>query len=138
MDSFQGSIPPNFISFRLENLQKENPDPSTSRVSQPAVSEGAATVSDEFPLLEAGSQTSQSRETINVPSPTLSQASECDVNAYAEKLVERVEQQQVNSSETRAKPCTVQGQDDTGSGNPPVQVGLTPENRKSSTPIPSE
>ena len=111
MDSFRGSIPPNFISF-IKSAEK-NPDPSTSQVSQPAISEGTATVSEELPHPEAGAQTSQSHKTANDHSPALSQDSEGDVNAYAETFVERMERQQVISSEVRAKPCTVQSQDDT-------------------------
>ena len=48
MDFVQGSTPPIFFLFRLENSLKENPDPPTTQASNPAVSGGTATGSEVF------------------------------------------------------------------------------------------
>ena len=93
MDSFRGSIPPNFISFRLENQ-------TTEVVSSPAdLPNNVPTVN---PPTEQGRQVQNpvsSQETLRSRADdvtsTHSADSDPDVTAYAENMVRQLEGAQV-------------------------------------------
>ena len=77
MDSFQRSTPPNFISFRLENILEEDeqtPDPTNVETSHSSASQ-PHTVAEDGPQA----------------SPLSSVDSETDVNAFAEAMVQIME-----------------------------------------------
>ena len=87
MDFFQGNTPPNFVSFRLESVLKENPDQPTTQASNPAVPESTATGSEGFSHDRTITQITQFQGSAKIDSPALSQDSDADVNAYAETIV---------------------------------------------------
>ena len=91
MDSYQGSTPLNFIPFRLENLPKKNaPEPTTSQASVHATSEGLSSNPARLQAENAG----LSPATTEKYSPINSQGSSTDVTAYAEAMIQNMEQQQ--------------------------------------------
>ena len=136
MDSFRGSIPPNFISFRLENQ-------TTEVVDVPA--EPTATTSAASPPIETDPQIqspgvsqelSRSREE-DVTS-THSADSDPDVTSYAESMVQQMQQAQLITAQEDDQPESAQLQGQEPVNDPPGIMSTTTENRRSSTPIQSD
>ena len=130
MDSYQGSTPLNFIPFRLENLPKRNaPEPTTSQANVHATSEGLS--SNGLQAESAGLPPA----TIEKDSPVNSQGSSTDVTAYAEAMVQKIEQQQESA------PQRVSVSTSGSNADVPPAVEATPMTsddpaiRRSSTPI---
>ena len=137
MDSYQGSTPLNFIPFRLENPPKENaPVPTPYQVSNPAVVENLATTLEGPP---------QDGISIQVPqpeakrgSPALSQDSDADVTAYAESVVQRMQQAQSHTVQDSSLSESVLPKGQESANVPPELITTTLENRRSSTTIQSD
>ena len=120
MDSFQGSIPPNFISFRLENQTSEDGTHSNPAVMFHTESE------DTIP------RDSQSiTELFNSPR---SADSERDVNAYVEAKVQSMELEPSSSKE--ASPNVLEEEMElSGSGGNDQSQQLTIVSCRTSSPI---
>ena len=93
MDSFRGSIPPNFISFRLENQTTEVAStPAAPPINVPTVNpptEQGRQVQDPTPSQETH------RSRVDDVTSTHSADSDPDVTAYAENMVRQLEGAQV-------------------------------------------
>ena len=136
MDSFRGSIPPNFISFRLENQTTEIVDvPAEPTVTTSAASPPTETgpriqnpgVSQELSLSRSEDVTS-----------THSADSDPDVTLCAESMVQRMQQAQLITAQEndQLESAQLHGQEPV---NDPLGVmSTTTENRKSSTPNQSD
>ena len=137
MDSYQRSTPLSFIPFRFENPPKENaPAPTPAQVSNLAVVENLATTLEGPP---------QDGISIQVPqpeakhgSPALSQDSDADVTAYAESVVQRMQQAQTHTVQDSSLSESVPPKGQESANVPPELIPTTLENRRSSTPIQSE
>ena len=136
MDSFQGSIPPNFISFRLENQTTEavdapaEPTTTTSAASLPTETgprNQDPGVSQELSLSRSEDITS-----------THSADSDPDVTLYAESMVQRMQQAQLITAQKndQLEPVQLHGQEPVN--DPSGAMSTTTEARKSSTPIQSD
>ena len=77
MDSIRGSLPPSFVSFRLENQIPENDAITSSAVASPPVSSDTT-------ILESQTVVDQ----LNSPR---SAKSEQDINSYADAKVESMQ-----------------------------------------------
>ena len=88
MDFFQGSSPPNFISFCLENCP---PEGETSSVDPPQLLPPTT-----------GNAAQETPVAANALFSPQSITSEVDVNSYADAVVQRMETQQFASQENRA------------------------------------
>ena len=111
MDSFRGSIPPNFISFRLENQ-------TTEVVDVPA--EPTATTSAASPPIETDPQIQSpgvsqelSRSRAEDVTSTHSADSDPDVTSYAESMVQQMQQAQLITAQEDDQPesAQLQGQE---------------------------
>ena len=136
MDSFRGSIPPNFISFCLENQ-------TTEVVNAPA--EPTATTSAASPPTETGPQIQNpsvpqelSRSRADDITSTHSADSDPDVTSYAESMFHRMQQTQLIATQEENHPESVPLQSQEQVIDPPGFVLTTAENRRSSTPIQSD
>ena len=136
MDSFRGIIPPNFISFYLENQTTE----VANAPARPATTTSAAN-----PPTEAGPQIQNpsvsqelSRSRTDDITSTHSADSDPDVTSYAESMLQRMQQTQriVTHEENHPAPAPLQSQEQ--ANDPPELVLTTAENRRSSTPIQSD
>ena len=136
MDSFRGSIPPNFISFRLENQ-------TTEVVDVPA--EPTATTSAASPPIETDPQIQSpgvsqelSRSRAEDVTSTRSADSDPDVTSYAESMVQQMQQAQLITAQEddQSESAQLQGQEPVN--DPPGIMSTTTENRRSSTPIQSD
>ena len=133
MDSVRGSIPPNFISFRLENQTIEvanapaNPSAIASPVSPPT----------EMGLQAQDPSTPQqtSRSQADDVTSTHSVDSDPDVTTYAECMVRQIEGAQTlsQSQQSPSQTESVQVIAPNVPEDPSVQV--TTENRRASTPL---
>ena len=120
MDSFQGSTPPNFISFRLESILEEDeqiPEPTNVETSHSSASQPPI-------VTEGGPQASP-----------LSVDSETDVNAFAEAMVPIMEkiQSPIREESNPAGPNSrekLEGREQGGDLSPPETCNRT------STPVP--
>ena len=135
MDSFRGSIPPNFISFRLENQ-------TTEVVDVPA--EPTATTSAASPPIETDPQIQNpdvsqelSRSRAEDVTSTHSADSDPDVTSYAESMVQQMQQAQLITAQENDQPESAQLQGQEPVNDPPGIMSTTTENRRSSTPIQS-
>ena len=139
MDFFGGSTPPNFIPFRLESSLKENSDPpTTTQASNPAVLESSATNPEGFPRDEAGTHVPRPQNLVTLDSPGPSQDSDADVTAYAESVVQRMEQAQAPTPQDKSTPDSAPTQSQELGNDPPELAPATLGYRRSSTPIQSE
>ena len=136
MDSFRGSIPPNFISFRLENQ-------TTEVVDVPA--EPTATTSAASPPIETdphiqspGVSQELSRSRAEDVTSTHSADSDPDVTSYAESMVQQMQQAQLITAQEDDQPESAQLQGQEPVNDPPGIMSTTTENRRSSTPIQSD
>ena len=136
MDSFRGSIPPNFISFRLENQ-------TTEVVDVPA--EPTATTSAASPPIETDPQFQSpgvfqelSRSRAEDVTSTHSADSDPDVTSYAESMVQQMQQAQLITAQEDDQPESAQLQGQEPVNDPPGIMSTTTENRRSSTPIQSD
>ena len=136
MDSFRGSIPPNFISFCLENQ-------TTEVVNAPA--KPAATTSAASPPTETGPQIQNpsvpqelSRSRADDITSTHSADSDPDVTSYAESMLQRMQQTQLIATHEENHPESVPLQSQEQVNDTPGLVLTTAENRRSSTPIQSD
>ena len=84
MDSLQRSIPPNFISFCLNNQTQTEMLPDSSATFHSADNE------------ISGSNTTN---TVDIPTSTRSADSEPDINAYAQALVQLMESGRIQIQE---------------------------------------
>ena len=136
MDSFRGSIPPNFISFSLENQ-------TTEVVDVPA--EPTATTSAASPPIETDPQIQSpgvsqelSRSRSEDVTSTHSADSDPDVTSYAETMVQQMQQAQLITAQEDDQPESAQLQGQEPVNDPPGIMSTTTENRRSSTPIQSD
>ena len=136
MDSFRGSIPPNVISFCLENQL-------TEVVNAPA--KPAATTSAASPPTETGQQVQNpsvpqelSRSRADDITSTHSAYSDPDVTSYAESMLQRMQQTQLIATHEENHPTSVPLQSQEQVNDPSGLVLTTAENRRSSTPIQSD
>ena len=136
MDSFRGSIPPNFISFRLENQ-------TTEVVDVPA--EPTATTSAASPPIETDPQIQRpgesqelSRSRAEDVTSTHSADSDPDVTSYAESMVQQMQQAQLITAQEDGQPESTQPQGQEPVNDPPGIMSTTTEIRRSSTPIQSD
>ena len=136
MDSFRGSITPNFISFCSENQ-------TTEVVNAPA--EPTATTSAASPPTETGPQIQNpsvpqelSRSRADDITSTHSADSDPDVTSYAESTFHRIQQTQLIATQEENHPESVPLQSQEQVNDPPGLVLTTAENRRSSTPIQSD
>ena len=75
---------------------------------------------------------------MNQGSPALSQDSDADVTAYAESVVQRMQQVQTHTVQDSGHSESVPPQGQESANVPPELIPVTLENRRSSTPIRSE
>ena len=139
MDSYQGSTPLNFILFQLENLPKKNVRvPTTSQANDHATPEDSSSDLIGLRAGNTGGFTVQSLVNIEKDSPANSQGSSTDVTAYAEAVVQRMEQQQEIVAQQVG--ASITGSNDDGPPNTEAtsKAPNAPEVRRSSTPILSE
>ena len=136
MDSFRGCIPPNLISFRLENQ-------TTEVVDVPA--EPTATTSAASPPIETDPQIQNpgvsqelSRSRAEDVTSTHSADSDPDVTSYAESMVQQMQQAQLITAQENDQPESAQPQGQEPVNDPPGIMSTTTENRRSSTPIQSD
>ena len=136
MDSFRGSIPPNFISFYLENQTTEVADVPV----RPATTTSAAN-----PPTEAGPQIQNpsvsqelSRSRTDDITSTHSADSDPDVTSYAESMLQRMQQTQRIVTHEEKHPASALLQSQEQANDPPELVLTTAENRRSSTLIQSD
>ena len=87
MDSFQGSSPPNFISFCLENYP---PEDETLPADPPQLQ--SPTTGNTVPEIHAPTSALYSPQSVT---------SEADINSYAEAMVQRLETKQGTSLENQ-------------------------------------
>ena len=136
MDSFRGSIPPNFISFRLENQTTEVVDvpaepTATTSAASPPTETGLRIqnpgVSQELSLSRAEDVTS-----------THSADSDPDVTLYAESMVQRMQQAQLITAQENDQLESAQLHGQEPVNDPSGVMSTTTENRRSSTPIQSD
>ena len=136
MDSFQGSIPLSFISFRLENQTTED-------VKTPANTSAIAPLTDSPTNVEPQIQdpiTTQETAHHRLEDVTSihSADSDPDVTAYAESMVRQLESAQTLSQSqedvTHTEPTV--GEAPRVSGDPSTPVAA--EDRRSSTPLASD
>ena len=136
MDSFRGSIPPNFISFRLENQ-------TTEVVDVPA--EPTATTSAASPPTETGPQIQNpgvsqelSLSRAEDVTSTHSADSDPDVTLYAESMVQRMQQAQLITVQENDQLESAQLHGQEPINDPSGVMSTATENRRSSTPIQSD
>ena len=133
MDSFRGSIPPNFISFRLENQTTEVAStPADPPINVPTVNpptEQGRQVQDSTPFQETP------RSRADDVTSTRSADSDPDVNAYAENMVRQLEGAQVPDQPQGGAGQIEPAQDIVPStqGDPPASS--TAGTRRASTPL---
>ena len=136
MDSFRGSIPPNFISFRLENQTTEvvdvpaEPTATTSAASPPTETDPQ--------IQNPGVSQELSRSRAEDVTSTHSADSDPDVTSYAESMVQQMQQAQLITAQEddQLESAQLQGQEPVN--DPPGIMSTTTENRRSSTPIQSD
>ena len=135
MDSYQGSTPLNFITFRLENLSKKNaPEPTTSQANVHATSEGLSSDPVGLQAEHAGLPPANTEK----DSPANSQGSSTDVTAYAEAMIQRIEQQQEHAPQQVSVSTSGSIADVPPAVEATPMTSNDPEIRRSSTPILSE
>ena len=137
MDSFRGSIPPNFISFPLENQTTEVVDvpaePTTTTTS------AASPPTETDPQIQnPGVSQELSRSRAEDVTSTHSADSDPDVTSYAESMVQQMQQAQLITAQEddQLESAQLQGQEPVN--DPPGIMSTTTENRRSSTPIQSD
>ena len=136
MDSFRGSIPPNFISFRLENQTTEvvdvpaKPTATTSAASPP--------IETDPQIQRPGESQELSRSRAEDVTSTHSADSDPDVTSYAESMVQQMQQAQLITTQEDGQPESAQLQGQGPVNDPPGIMSTTTENRRSSTPIQSD
>ena len=135
MDSYQGSTPLNFIPFRLENLPKKNaPEPTTSQANVHATSEGLSS----NPLRLQAENAGLPPATTEKDSPVNSQGNSTDVTAYAEAMVQKIEQQQESAPQQVSVSTSGPNADVPPAVEATPMTSDDPTIRRSSTPILSE
>ena len=137
MDSFRGSIPPNFISFRLENQTTEVVDapaePTTTTTS------AASLPTETGPRIQnPGVSQEQSLSRSEDITSTHSADSDPDVTLYAESMVQRMQQAQLITAQENDQLESVQLHGQEPVNDPSGVMSTTTEARKSSTPIQSD
>ena len=136
MDSFRGSIPPNFISFRLENQTTEvvdapaEPTATTSAISPP--------IETDPQIQSPGVSQELSRNRAEDVTSTHSADSDPDVTSYAESMVQQMQQAQLITAQEDDQPESAQLHGQEPVNDPPGIMSTTTENRRSSTPIQSD
>ena len=136
MDSFRGSIPPNVISFCLENQTTE----VVNSIAEPTATTSAASPPTKIgPQIQNPSVPQElSRSQADDITSTHSADSDPEVTSYAESMFQRMQQAQLTTAQEEDHPESVPLQSQEQVNDPPGLVLTTAENRRSSTSIQSD
>ena len=142
MDFFQGSLPPNFISFCLEQQNVDEPQVqsitttgnSTALPQRPLPISMPSSTPSPPPFPPIRTFLGQAQQ-LTADSP-FSNESNVDVTAYADEMVQRME---VSQALTDTSPASPREEEPSPAQGPVVPyVGLDPIQVRASTPTPSE